>query len=90
MVLSVILLVAIFIWVALQHLYRDEQMTGKTARLLTLWRKVKKFIIEWWTGLRPLTKWTFIGIVAFIVFLIFWTSTGLFDWIDTGHHYPNQ
>lgn len=90
MVFSVILLLLILIWGAMQHLYRDEQMTGKTARLLTLWRKAKAFIIAWWKGLRPLTKWTFIGIVAFIVFLIFWTSTGLFDWIDTGHHYPNQ
>lgn len=90
MVFSVILLVVILIWVLLQNLFRKEQMTGKEAKLLKLWRKVKKFIAEWWSSLSPRMSWAIIALIVFMIFIILWTTTGLFDWLDTGHHYPNS
>lgn len=33
-------------------------------------------------------RWVILGLLIVILFLILWTSTSLFNWVDPGHVYP--
>lgn len=89
MVLSFIFLILILVWVVLRDQYRQEQMTGKESALLKLWRKLKTLAKAGWSAQKPSMKWAIIALIAAILFVILWNYTGIFDWIDPGHHYPN-